>query len=149
MSSWSLTVSKIRYGTVIDHIPAGKALEVLKLLGITGKEGIRLALLMNVESRKLGRKDVIKVEGKLLETKELNLVALVAPTATINVVEDFEVKKKFRVSVPDVVEDLLRCPNATCITNKEREPIKSKHRKISDRPLMFQCVYCGTILRVD
>ncbi|MEM1699568.1 MAG: aspartate carbamoyltransferase regulatory subunit, partial [Sulfolobales archaeon] len=103
MSNATLTVSKIRSGTVIDHIPSGKAIEVLRILGITGREGYRMAILMNVESRKLGRKDVIKIEGKFLDAKELNLIALVAPTATINIVEEFEVRKKFRVAVPDVV----------------------------------------------
>lgn len=148
MSSGTLTVSKIRSGTVIDHIPAGRALEVLRLLGITGREGYRLAVLMNVESHKLGRKDIVKIEGKLLEAKELNLIALVAPTATINVIEDFEVKSKFKVEVPEVVKDVLKCPNATCITNKEREPVRPTHKKVRDNPLEFQCLYCGTIVRV-
>ncbi|MEM1746921.1 MAG: aspartate carbamoyltransferase regulatory subunit [Sulfolobales archaeon] len=148
MSNATLTVSKIRSGTVIDHIPSGKAIEVLRILGITGREGYRMAILMNVESRKLGRKDVIKIEGKFLDAKELNLIALVAPTATINIVEEFEVRKKFRVAVPDVVEEVLKCPNSTCITNKEREPVKSIHKKVRDDPLEFQCMYCGTIVRV-
>ena len=148
MSSSTLTVSKIMRGTVIDHIPAGRALEVLKLLGITGREGLRVAVLMNVESRKLGRKDIVKIEGRFLEARELSLVALVAPAATINIVENFEVREKFRVRLPEVVEDLLRCPNPTCISNKEREPIRPRLRKLRDDPPEFQCVYCGTITRV-
>ncbi|MEM3849507.1 MAG: aspartate carbamoyltransferase regulatory subunit, partial [Zestosphaera sp.] len=82
MSSPTLTVSKIRRGTIIDHIPAGRALEVLRMLGITGREGFRTAVLMNVESRRLGRKDIVKIEDEFLDPKELNLIALVAPSAT-------------------------------------------------------------------
>lgn len=148
MSSPTLTVSKIRRGTIIDHIPAGKALEVLKALGITGSEGLRVAVLMNVESRRLGRKDIIKIENEFLDSKEVNLIALAAPSATINIVEDYEVRKKFRVVVPDIIEDLLKCPNPTCITNKAGEPVRPKLRKIEDNPLELQCVYCGTIIRL-
>lgn len=149
MSNGTLTVSKIMNGTVIDHIPAGRALEVLRLLGITGKEKLRVAVLMNVESRKLGRKDIIKIEGKFLEAKELNLIALIAPNATINIIENYEVKKKFKVELPEIVEDLLKCPNTTCISNKEREPVKPRHRKIRNDPPEFECLYCGTIVRVS
>lgn len=146
MSSPTLTVSKIRRGTIVDHIPAGKALEVLKVLGITGGEGLRIAVLMNVESRRLGRKDIVKIEDEFLDPKEVNLIALVAPSATINIVEDYEVKRKFRVTVPNVVEDLIKCPNPTCITNKAGEPVRTKFRKLRDDPLELQCIYCGTII---
>lgn len=80
-SKRELIISKIRDGVVIDHIPAGRALLVLRLLGISGREGgFRVALVMNVESRKLGIKDIVKIEGRELTKDELNLVALVAPT---------------------------------------------------------------------
>ncbi|MEM0038761.1 MAG: aspartate carbamoyltransferase regulatory subunit [Zestosphaera sp.] len=147
MSSPTLTVSKIRRGTIIDHIPAGRALEVLRMLGITGREGFRTAVLMNVESRRLGRKDIVKIEDEFLDPKELNLIALVAPSATINIVEDYEVKRKFKVAVPDIVEDLLKCPNPTCISNKAGEPVRSRLRRLRDDPLELQCMYCGTIFR--
>ncbi|MEM4486114.1 MAG: aspartate carbamoyltransferase regulatory subunit [Zestosphaera sp.] len=147
MSSPTLTVSKIRRGTIIDHIPAGRALEVLRMLGITGREGFRTAVLMNVESRRLGRKDIVKIEDEFLDPKELNLIALVAPSATINIVEDYEVKRKFKVAVPDIVEDLLKCPNPTCISNKAGEPVRSRLRRLRDDPLELQCIYCGTIFR--
>ncbi len=148
MRSGTSTVARIRSGVVIDHIPAGRALEVLRALGITGKEGYRTVVLMNVESRKLGRKDVIKIEGRFLDPRESTLVALAAPTATINVIEDFEVRSKVRVSAPDVVEGLLKCPNPTCITNKEREPVKPRHRRVSSEPLEYRCEYCGTLIRL-
>ncbi len=139
-----LIIRKIRDGIVIDHIPAGKALTVLKLLRITGKEGLRVALVMNVESRKIGIKDIIKIEGKELSKEELSVIALVAPTATINIIRDYKVVSKFKVEVPDSIEGVLRCLNSRCITNKQREPIRTKFVTLSRNPLVIKCYYCGT-----
>jgi aspartate carbamoyltransferase regulatory subunit len=145
----TLIVPKILEGTVIDHIPAGKALEILKVLGISGQEGLRIAVLMNVESKKLGKKDIIKIEKKKLTVDEVNVIALIAPTATINIIENFIVVEKFKARVPDVVENIIKCPNPTCITNKDREPLKSRFRTISREPLLLQCDYCGVIVTRD
>lgn len=146
----TLVVPKILEGTVIDHIPAGKALEILRVLGISGQEGWRIAVLMNVESKKLGRKDIIKIEKRKLTPDEVNVIALIAPTATINIVENFVVVEKLKVRVPNVIENIIRCPNPTCISNKDRELIKPRFRAVSQEPLLLQCDYCGvTISRND
>ena len=139
----SLLVRKIREGTVIDHIPAGRALDVLKLLGLTGREGYTIAIVMNVPSRKLGRKDIVKVEGRFLSPEEVDEIALIAPTATINIVKDYSVTLKRRVEVPPSVEGLLRCPNPSCITNSPREPLKPRFEVVSKVPLKLRCSYCG------
>lgn len=142
----TLVVSKIRSGTVIDHIPAGKALDILRILGITGREGLRIAIIMNVESKKMGRKDIIKIEGKRLSLQDLDIIALVAPTATVNIIEDFKVVEKHKVSIPNEIVGVLVCPNPTCVSNKKGEPIKSRFRVLSRDPLRLQCEYCGTIV---
>ncbi|MCX8168103.1 MAG: aspartate carbamoyltransferase regulatory subunit [Ignisphaera sp.] len=142
----TLVVSKIKNGTVIDHIPAGRALDILAVLDINGKEGYRMAILMNVESKKLGKKDIIKIEGRLLSVEELNIISLVAPRATINIIEDFAITTKHRVETPNYIEGVLRCPNPTCITNKRGEPIKTKFKTISKDPIKLQCEYCGAII---
>lgn len=139
-------VSKIKNGTVIDHIPAGRALDILTVLGINGREGYRIAILMNVESKKLGKKDIIKIEGRMLSVEELNIISLVAPRATINIIEDFAVIAKHRVETPTYIEGVLQCPNPTCITNKRAEPIKTKFRTVSKDPIKLQCEYCGVII---
>ncbi len=142
-----LKVSKILNGTVIDHIPAGRALQVLKLLGITGREGLMVLIAMNVYSKKLGgKKDIVKIEGKYLSEKETQALALIAPTATINIIKNGEVVEKRGVSLPREVEGLLICPNATCITRKENEPIKSKFVLVSEKPLKLKCHYCGEVI---
>ncbi len=139
-----LTISKIRDGTVIDHIPAGKALEVLKILGIKSGSGERVSMAMNVESKKMGRKDIVKVEGKFISEEELNRIALVSPKATINIVQNFEIVRKFRVSLPERVEGVLTCPNQNCISNDPREPVVSAFR-ISEESggVVARCEFCG------
>jgi len=144
--SEELLVRKIRDGTVIDHIPAGRALDVLKILGLSGKEGSTIAIVMNVPSKKLGRKDIVKVEGKFLEPKEVDEIALIAPTATINIVKDFRVLEKRRVQVPGEIKGLLRCPNPNCITNTKREPIETRFKLVSIAPLKLKCYYCEDII---
>ncbi|AKG91818.1 aspartate carbamoyltransferase, regulatory subunit [Geoglobus ahangari] len=139
-----LTISKIRDGTVIDHIPAGKALEVLKILGIKSGSRERVSMAMNVESKKMGRKDIVKVEGKFISDEELNRIALIAPKATINIVKDFEISRKFRVSIPQRVEGILRCPNQNCISNDPKEPATSEFRvEELNGDVVAWCVFCG------
>jgi len=141
--SRELIVSKIEHGTVIDHIPAGRALAVLRVLGITGREGVRVALVMNVESSKLGRKDIVKIEGRELTPEEVNIISAVAPTATINIIRNFEVVKKFKVSPPEVIKGRFRCKNPTCITNAPRELVEPTFYLVRREPPLFICAYCG------
>jgi len=141
-----LRVEKIKDGTVIDHITAGTALAVLRILGITGREGFIVSVLMNVPSGKLGKKDIVKVEGRELAPEEVDRIALVAPNATINIIRNFEVARKERVKPPSMITGVLKCPNVACITNS-REPIKPTfHVEGEGENLRLRCYYCGTIM---
>lgn len=142
-------MAKIRNGTIIDHIPAGRALSILRLMRITGKEGFTVALVMNVESGKLGRKDIIKVEGLALRPEDTDKIALLAPMATINVVKDYEVVEKRKAVPPKIVEGFLRCKNPSCVTNQRNEPVKPRFRTVSYEPLKLVCEYCGLALTFD
>jgi len=141
--SRELIVSKIENGTVIDHIPAGRALAVLRVLGITGREGVRVALVMNVDSGKLGKKDIVKIEGRELTPEEVNIISAVAPTATINIVRNFEVVRKFKVSPPEVIRGRFKCKNPNCVTNAPREPVEPTFYLVRKEPPLFVCAYCG------
>jgi len=142
-----LKVSKINNGTVIDHLPPGRALKVLRLLGIDGSEGFMVLIAMNVYSKKLGgRKDIVKIENVYLSDEQTKALALIAPTATINIIRNGEVVEKRGVTLPDVVEGILTCPNSSCISRSKREPIKSKFLVVSKRPLKLKCHYCGEII---
>ena len=142
MSDHQLRVSKIRNGTVIDHIAAGQALNVLAILGIDGSEGHGLSIAMNVSSGRLGRKDILKVEERELSQSEVDVLSLIAPEATINIVRDFDVVEKNRVERPDRVSGLLSCPNHNCITNAN-EPVETAFDVISDG---VRCNYCESII---
>ncbi len=138
-----LIVSKIRDGTVIDHIPAGRALAVLKVLGIRGTEGIRVALVMNVESKKMGKKDIVKIENREIKENEAELITLIAPNATINIIKDYQVVGKRKLGIPERVNGLLKCPNPVCITNNDVEAI-STFITVKTSPLRLRCAYCET-----
>ena len=140
-----LRISKIRDGTVIDHIRGGQALNVLAILGIDGSRGEEVSVGMNVPSDRLARKDVVKVEGRELSQDEVDVLSLIAPDATINIVRDYEVESKSRVERPDVVEDVLECPNTGCITSAD-EPVSTRFEVFEDG---VRCDYCGTIVRED
>lgn len=139
-----IRIVKIRDGTVIDHIRAGKALEVLKILGITGKDGNVVTLAMNISSSRIGSKDIVKVEHRKLGSAEVARIALVAPEATINLIEDSKVIEKTRVELPDTISNVIVCTNPRCITNKEREPISPRYEVTSKDPIQLKCLYCWT-----
>jgi len=136
-----LKVTPITNGTVIDHIPPGMALKVLSILGITGNEDYTVSVAMNVSSKKFGKKDIVKVESRELSPKEVNKIALIAPHATINIIREYDVVKKYRVRLPKKVVGIVRCANPSCITNSG-EPVESEFIVISTKPLRLKCVYC-------
>ncbi|MGY5872395.1 MAG: aspartate carbamoyltransferase regulatory subunit [Candidatus Thorarchaeota archaeon] len=141
-----IRIVKIHDGTVIDHIRAGKALEVLKILRITGEDGHVVSLAMNISSSKIEKKDIVKVEHRFLKDEEVARIALVAPEATINHIEDSKLIKKTCVELPETLTDIMQCPNQRCVTNKEREPIHSKYQVISHKPIQLKCLYCWNLV---
>ncbi|MCJ2512660.1 MAG: aspartate carbamoyltransferase regulatory subunit, partial [Candidatus Thermoplasmatota archaeon] len=107
-----LRVTPIKNGTVIDHIPAGMALKVLKILGITDESSdSTVSVAMRVTSKKSTLKDIVKVEDRELLEKEVDKIALVAPSATINIIQNFNVKQKYKVELPEVAKGILKCGN--------------------------------------
>jgi len=144
-----LRVRKIRSGTVIDHIPRGRALVVTRILGITGEEEDTVLIAINVPSVKLGRKDIVKVENRYLREEEVNKIALVAPTATINIIKEYKVDKKWRVKIPKVLKGIIKCPNYRCITNRKGEKVESKFLLKGEKPLKLVCAYCDAIVREE
>jgi aspartate carbamoyltransferase regulatory subunit len=139
-----LKVRKIEQGTVIDHIKAGYAFSVLRILRLTDYEGT-LSVLSNVPSRKLGQKDIIKIEGRELNPEEVDKIALIAPKATINIIRNFEVVKKEKVKLPSVIRGMVKCVNPTCISN-QNEPIEPMFIVEKEEPLRLRCYYCRRIL---
>jgi aspartate carbamoyltransferase regulatory subunit len=141
MAEVELRVKPINNGTVIDHIAGGQALNVLKILGISGTTDATVSVVMNVESSRLGKKDIVKVEDRELKEEEVNRIALIAPDATINIIRDFLVIEKHLVDLPDQIVGVVRCQNPSCISNTE-EPIKSRLLVKTKNPVVLRCVYC-------
>jgi len=140
-----LRVSKIQNGTVIDHITGGQSLNVLAIVGIDGTGGESVSVAMNVPSDRLGKKDIVKVEGRELSQEEVDVLSLIAPAASINIVRDYEVIDKRRVTRPDRVVGVLECPNRNCISTED-EPVESAFAVLDDG---VRCEYCDTIIRQE
>jgi len=135
-----LVVEKIENGTVIDHIPAGLGLKVLEVLKIDRNYEARVALMMNVPSKKIGKKDIVKVEGKMLDDKSVNKIALMAPNATLNIIKNSNVVEKKVVKLPQELRGAFRCPNPECITNLE--PIETIFRMEKPEERRLRCGFC-------
>ena len=133
-------VTAIRNGTVIDHIPAGKALSVLKMLGIDGSMSNPVSLVMNVPSKKMGGKDIIKVEDRELDENEIEKLALLSPSARINIIRNYAVADKKIVDIPEFISDIVKCPNENCICNNERGAT-SNFSLVDDESIKIQCTY--------
>lgn len=136
-----LRVKPINNGTVIDHIAGGQALNVLKILGISGTTGATVSVVMNVDSKKLGKKDIVKVEDRELREEELDRIALIAPAASINIIRNCKVIEKRPVDLPDEIVGVVRCQNPNCISNTH-EPIKSRMLVKAKNPVLLRCLYC-------
>jgi aspartate carbamoyltransferase regulatory subunit len=145
MAETTLLVSKIRDGTVIDHITGGHALDVVKILGITGRTNGLVLIAMHVASKQLGIKDIVKVEGRELQPEEVDKIALLAPHASINIIRDYKVIDKKRVKLPATITGTVKCNNPACISNSN-EPVQPKFYVESHEPLILRCHYCSRIM---
>ena len=136
-----LRISPIRHGTVIDHITAGQALNVLRILGLTGTTTESVSVATNVASRR-GRKDIVKIENRELRKEEVDRIALIAPNATINIIREFAVTQKKGVEPPAELSGVVRCPNPGCISNTA-EPARSR---FIVTPNGLRCHYCDWLV---
>tara|TARA_Y100000589_G_scaffold44818_1_gene37733 strand:- start:34 stop:510 length:477 start_codon:yes stop_codon:yes gene_type:complete len=135
-------VTAIKNGTVIDHIPSGQALKVLELLNLSGDTSVPVSLVMNVPSKKMGAKDIIKVEDRELTQSELDRLALVAPDSSIAIIRAYSVAEKLNVNLGEEVRNVVRCTFSNCITQNPREPLPHRLRVAKTAPLTLRCHYC-------
>ncbi len=131
-------------GTVIDHIPSAALFKAVKILGIEGLD-TSVTIGNNLESHRLGRKGIIKVAGTYFPEATLNRIALIAPTAKINIIRDFEVTEKHPVTLPDTITGIVRCSNPKCITNNE--PMDTRFEVVDREDVAIRCHYCGRIVK--
>jgi aspartate carbamoyltransferase regulatory subunit len=135
-------VTAICNGSVIDHIPAGTALKVLRMLRIKGRSANPVSLVMNVPSGKFGAKDIIKVEDRELTQEELDRLSIIAPHASVAIIRNYSVAKKRSVEVQDELVNIAKCTFSNCITHGNREPQSHRLAVVSIDPLQLRCHYC-------
>ncbi len=139
-----LKVDTIEMGTVVDHIKPGKGYKVLEILNIVEDYPHRVALMMHVPSKQGGTKDIVKIEGKIVDKSSADIIALISPGSTINIIKGEKVADKFKVELPDELENAGKCPNPNCITNSEKS--NNKFKKESES---YRCYYCERIFKAE
>jgi len=137
-----LNVTAIENGTVIDHIPANNVFKVLHILNLENNKN-QVLFGDNLESRKYGKKGLIKVSNTFFEGNEINKIALVAPTATFIEIKNFNVVTKKQVEVPDQIKSIVKCFNPNCISNVENVP--SRFTVVDKENMKLLCHYCEKI----
>ena len=135
-------VSAIENGTVIDHIPSKNVFQVVKILNLEESDDMVL-FGTNLESKKYGKKGIVKVKNKFFKNSEINKIALVAPKATLIVIKDYQITSKQVVELPDDVQGIVKCFNPNCITNHEK--VETKFNLIDKEEVKLRCHYCEKI----
>jgi aspartate carbamoyltransferase regulatory subunit len=139
MQKKELNVSALKNGTVIDHIAQGQVERVLYILNLSMYED-QIYLGANLDSKKFGKKGIIKVSNKFFAPEEINKIALVSPTASIIEIRDYEVIKKENVQISDEIRGFVKCVNPNCITNHENVPT---HFTVTNKnEIILKCRYC-------
>lgn len=141
-----LAVAALKNGTVIDHIPALSLFKVVNLLGIS-KLDKSVTIGNNLDSHKYGKKGIIKIADVYFPEEVLNRIALIAPNAKINIIQDFEVVEKYTVSLPVDIIGIVKCGNPKCITNNE--PMKTHFHVIDHDKIDIKCHYCERTAKHD
>lgn len=133
-----LNIGGLNEGVVIDHIKAGGAMEIYNYLGLE-KFDCSVAIIKNARSNKMGKKDIIKIEGPI--TVNLDILGVLDSSITINVIRDNEIVEKRTLALPEMVTNVIKCKNPRCITSIEQE---LPHRfKLTDKEnRVYRCLYC-------
>jgi aspartate carbamoyltransferase regulatory subunit len=141
-----LVVSAIENGTAIDRIPPQNLFKVISILGLD-RIHTQITFGNNLDSKKLGKKAIIKISDKFFDDGEINKIALVAPEAKLNTIRDYRVVEKREVKVPDEVTGIVKCVNPKCITNNER--ITTRFYVTAKKPVTLKCHYCEKMVEQE
>lgn len=139
-----LIINSIEKGIVIDHITRGLGAKILSYLDID-TDKYTIAFIMNAESKKHGKKDVIKIKDVTETDIDLTNLGLIDPTATVNVIENHNVIRKIKLSLPKTIENVIKCKNPRCVTSVERNAVHVFHL-IDEETQEYRCEYCDDIV---
>ena len=133
-----LNISGLNQGVVIDHIQAGGAMKIYEYLNME-KLDCQVAIIKNAKSNKMGRKDIIKIEGPI--QIDLNVLGILDHNITINIIENDKIVRKHTLELPDEVTHIIRCKNPRCITSIEQE-LPHKFKLTDRKNRIYRCIYC-------
>ena len=133
-----LNIGGLTEGVVLDHIRAGGSMAIYNYLHLEDLD-CSVAIIKNAKSNKMGKKDIIKIEGK--NTLDLDMIAVLDPTITINIIEDGKIVEKRALRLPDTVTGIIRCRNPRCITSVEHQ-LPHTFRLADPDKGIYRCIYC-------
>lgn len=141
-----LQVAALCNGTAIDHIPSNQLFKVVSLLDLEDLP-YPITIGNNLESKKMGSKGIIKISDKFFEESEINRIALIAPNVILNIIKDYQVIEKKRVSLPQTIRGIVKCNNPKCITNNE--PMETRFEVLDSSQVVLNCHYCDIKIQKD
>ena len=133
-----MKIDTIKNGIVIDHIEAGKGMEIYNFLGLDELD-CSVALIKNAYSKKTGKKDIIKIDSEL--NIDLDVLGYISPSATVAIIKDGAIVKKSKLALPETVKNVIKCKNPRCITSVEQE-IEHEFRLVDKENRIYRCIYC-------
>jgi len=139
-----LNVDTIKNGLVIDHIRAGYGPRIFRWLGLD-TASFSVALIMNVASKQQGKKDIIKIDNII--NIDYSVLGFIDPNITVNIIKDEKIVRKINMSLPDRVEDVIKCKNPRCITTTERY-VPQIFRLVDKAQALYRCQYCDALYKV-
>ena len=135
-----MKIDSIQNGVVLDHIQAGKSMEIYQALNLNELD-CSIAIIKNVKSGKMGKKDIIKIDADI--SVNFDIVGYVAPSVTINIIKDSAICEKKSVALPETLKNVIKCKNPRCITTTEQE--LDHIFKLTDLEKgVYRCIYCET-----
>ena len=135
-------VAALENGTVIDHIPSDQLFKVVALLRLDAVTS-RVTIGNNLDSKRMGKKGIIKIADKFFEENEINRISLIAPTVKLNIIRNYEVVEKKMVTLPDELTNIVKCANPNCITNNE--PMGTRFYITDKKNITIKCRYCERV----
>ncbi len=135
-----MNIDSIQNGVVIDHITAGRGMRLYELLDL-GSLDASVAIIKNVVSRKMGKKDIIKIDAAI--PLNLDVIGYVDPGATVNLIRDGKLVEKRSIPMPERLIGVIRCKNPRCITSTEQE-LEQVFKRTDREKKIYRCVYCET-----
>ncbi len=138
-----MIIGQIRDGIVIDHITAGRGMEIMRILGLE-ERSCTVAMIKNADSVKMGKKDIVKI-GEVMDL-DMTVLGYIDPGITVNIIRDGKLVKREHLSLPKRVQDVIKCRNPRCITSTEQE-LRHEFRLTDEATQTYRCIYCDSVAK--